>query len=731
MNVLRTLVVVVAASLALSVASCGAGTQAKPLTPTEQARRDGPTSSDADIVGRWLLSELIAPNSSAERAGKARKRLAQLDGKGLWASLARGLDAEAHGRPEESARAYFALLRAARTSNDPIAPLAGWYGTNRILRLRNATQLLWKDARPFVLAALDDPGSLGWRARGELVEWWAREAYRDAHKNLLDELAGRHGCRTEVRLAGPFGRNVAADRYRSFEAEAPGRWPTRFSPDPYRPHVVPHVLKTEHRGCEVSAAEPVYDGVFYAETFFELDSSQDVLISVQGARAVLVDDVMVLERDPRQWGIWPSFGALVHLEAGRHRLVARVEHPATSIRLQRRDGTPLETRTSTDPSAPYSKVPPKKLHDPNVLNRYIENGDVKRPDDDVETFLAAYLTHVEGQDDVGSVLMEPLVKRIEKAGPVALAQQALLVTNDPAFPEGAGRDLARELHQAVLERDPTIWRSRHWVTVDGARKRGLAAVAGELRELYDAYPQVEGIGRQLLGVYEELGWPAERTARVHDRAKRFPDDEDVLSDLVGVLEATGKRDEADRVVAKIRKLDPDSEIELDRALQRRDYEKAIAELERLGRLRPDRKSIADRIIAVMKRAGLQKESFEELERAIEEHPRSASARLALADARYAAGNHAALRIAVANAIEEGADTTDLENAIELIEGRTELEPFRANGRKVIEEFERVGGHMDAAAVRVLDYGVTWVNRDGTSTLLEHEIIRVQSQDAIR
>ena len=716
--------------LALSMASCGAGVQAKPLTPSEQARQDGPASSDPEVVGRWLLSELISQKSDAKRAAKARKRLADLGGTGMYASLARGLDAEAHGRPVESAQAYLALLKAARTSSDPMAPMAGWYASNRILRLRNASQYLWKEAKPFVLTAMDDPGSLGWRTRGELVEWWAREAYREAHKNLLDDLAKLHGCRAEVRMAGPFGRGVPADRYRSFDAEKPGRWPLRFTPDPNRPDVVPRVLQTEQRGCEVSVDEAVNDGMFYAETFFELDGAQDVLIAVQGSRAVLVDDVVVVDRDPRVWGIWPSFGSLLHLKAGRHRLVARVEHPATSVRIQRRDGTPLATKTNADPSAPYSTQPPQKLTDPNVLNRYIRNGDVVRPKDDVETFLAAYLAHVEGQDDVGSVLMEPLVSRIEHAGPVALAQQAFLVTNDPAFPEGAGRDLARELHQAVIERDPTIWRSRHWVTVDGARKRGLPTVAGELRELYDAYPEVTGIGRQLLGVYDELGWTAEKTLLIRDMAKRFPDDVDVLGDLVGVLEAAGQRDESDKVVARILALDPDSEIELDRALQRQDYKKAIAELERLGKMRPDRKSITERIAGVMKRAGLKQESVADLERALKETPKLATARLALADARLATGDHAALRNAVADAIESGADTTDLENAIELLEGRTELEPFRVDGRKVIAEYEKVGGHMDAAAVRVLDYGVTWVHRDGSSRLLEHEIVRVQSQDAI-
>ena len=704
--------------------------QTPAASPAEQARKEGPTSPDPEVVGQWLLTELISPASDAKRAEQARQRLAHLGGKGMIASLARGLDAEAHGRPKLASVAYLDALRAARGASDPVAPLVGWYSTNRLLQLRSASRDMWKEAAPFVEAAMKEPGSLGWRARGELVEWWAREAYREARKNLLDTLADHHGCVRDIRIAGPFGRAVPADRWRSFDAEKPGRWPLRFTSDPFRPDVVPAVLATERRGCEVSASEPTDEGIFYAETFFELNAQTDVLVAAQGARAVLVDDKLVLDRDPRVWGSWPTFGVTVHLGPGRHRVVARLEQSATSIRLQRRDGTPLEAKGSKDPAPGYTLVPPTVLSDPNVLNRYLRKGNVVPPKDDITRFLAAYLAHVEGQDDVGSVLMEPLVARMEAAAPVALAQQAFLVANDPAFPEGASRDLARELHNAVLEKDPGIWRSRHWITVDGARKRGLPQVARELRVLYDTYPEVVGVGRQLLGVYDELGWNVEKAILIRDMAQRFPTDEQVQTDLVSVLESTGQLEQADKVAARVRELDPESSIELDRALARRDYDKAIAELRRLAKLRPDRESIVDRIELVLHSAGRTRESFDQLERALRENPRSASDRLALADARFASGDHAALRKAVADAIESGADTTDLENAIELLEGRTELEPYRIDGKAVIAEFEKGGGSMDAAAVRVLDYGVTWVHGDGSSRLLEHELIRVQSQEAI-
>jgi hypothetical protein len=180
----------------------------------------------------------------------------------------------------------------------------------------------------------------------------------------------------------------------------------------------------------------------------------------------------------------------------------------------------------------------------------------------------------------------------------------------------------------------------------------------------------------------------------------------------------------------VQALDPDSEIALDRALARKDYRAALAELQRLGERRPDRKDIADRVASVMLRAGLKKESFEQLERALRKSPRDAAARLALADARLATGEHAALRAALADAIHAGAATTDLASAIELVEGRTELEPYRLDARKVVAEFEKAGETMQGTAVRVLDYAAVWIHPDGSARMLEHEIVRVQSQEAI-
>ncbi len=111
-------------------------------------------------------------------------------------------------------------------------------------------------------------------------------------------------------------------------------------------------------------------------------------------------------------------------------------------------------------------------------------------------------------------------------------------------------------------------------------------------------------------------------------------------------------------------------------------------------------------------------------------PTNARARLELADARYAAGDENALRHALADGVEAGASPAALTNAIDLVEGVTELEPYRLDAREIIRSYEKGGRSMPGTAARVLDYAALWVRADGSSRMLEHEIIRLQSAEAI-
>jgi cellulose synthase operon protein C len=714
--------------VAASSLACSPTVGKGPVSPSQKALQDGPSSADGEVVGRWMLAELIAPGGTPEGAQKARKRLDELGAKGMLASLARGIDDSSHGQLKDAGTAYLDALKAARASGDRLAPVVAWYAVNHLLTVEPAVPTLWKEAKPFVSQTIASPGSVGWRARGEMVEWWSRHAFEEAEANLLEQTAMRYGCARDVRLAGPFGHGAPADKWRHFPAEAPGPWPARWPADPLRAHP-PRVLKSERHGCTTRVEEPVAGGIFYAEAYVDVPASRELIVAVQGALEVWIDDHSVLDRDPRSWGVWPRFGAHVRLDAGRHRVLARLTEPDSSIRLLAPDGTPSDAQTSADIGGTYSLEKPRTVADPNVLDRYVASGNVKPPGDEVEAYLASYLAAIEGQFDLANVLIEPLITDQEKATPVVLTSAASYTEKDPIFPDGEARDLGRALREKAVGRDPKLYFPRLWLVLDHADK-SMPDAARAVKAMVDEFPEVPEVTRVLATLYGRLGWKAERVQTSLEMVKRFPQDRGALEGAIPALEAAGQNKEADELAVRLKALYPDSEIDLDRALARHDYKAAIAELQRLGVRRPDRKDIADRIANLMVRSGEKTDPVAEIERMLRRSPRDASLRLSLADARFAKGDRGALRTALAAAIQQGADVDDLRGAIELIEGMTELEPYRLDPWKTIRDYEKDPEALSGTAARVLDYSTLWVHPDGAARMLEHEIIRVQSQEAI-
>jgi tetratricopeptide (TPR) repeat protein len=735
---------VLAAAFAISLGACGSSAPKPPATPIEMLRAGATQQQDGEALGRWLLGELLVPGGETSRAKIARETLEKApNNKGLFASVARGFDNDSRGRFRAAALAYVDAIDAARTSSHPDAPMVAWFAATHLLRLRSSVTNLWDTARPSVLKSLDQPGNIGWRARGVLAEWWSADGLRKEPpvdgKNTSDIMAQRFGCVAKARLAGPFGHFGPTDHRQHFDAEKPGPWPRVFTADPRR-SVRPRVLASDRDGCHWSPSEPTEGGIFYAETFIDLPAERDVLIAVQAVLAVFVDDVEVLNRDPKQWGVWPRFGAHVRLSKGRHRILARVGAANTAIRILQPNGLPIGIETSDDPAPPYVLSPPTILSDPNVLDPFIVSLGVKpgpvRPatprdtNDPISRFFGAWLAHVEGQDDIASVLLEPLVKDPGKATGSALATQAAFVEKDPIFPPNDARDLVKDIRARAAVKDPELWWPRLWLAFDEAEKLGPTEAATKIAKIADQFREVPEILKALGQLYARIGWNVEHARTVRETAARFPDDVDALRALVNLLDERGDVAEADKVSAQITKLDPDAEIALERALERHDFGAAIRELETIGRTRKDRKDIASRISYLLTRAGAQRESLEGLERAVRKDPANAGARIALADARMARGDRSALRAALIEAIQSGSDTDALRDAIELLEGTTELTPYRIDGKKVIADFEASGETLPGTAARVLDYSALWVHADGTARMLEHEIIGIQSREGI-
>jgi tetratricopeptide (TPR) repeat protein len=703
-------------------------------------RDEGGRSMDGNVVGRWALAEMFEPGGDPQLAARARARLndRSVSKTGVYANLARALSDEAHGNPRSAADAYVLTLQAAAAAvDDPVAPLVGWYASHHLLGLRGSVTDLYAHHKDALVALAASPGNLGWRALAEILEWSAAEAFdkAEATGDAYDALVtSRLGCAKSMHIAGPFGRGAAPDHRRAFAAETPGPWPPSWPEDPTR-GTVPHILRVEQHRCFASSTENTEDGVFYVQTFFTTAGDQDLILAVQGAVKVWLDDTPVLERDLREWGAWQKFGITVRVAAGRHRVLARVLTDGSSVRLLTTDGRPAGVETDGDDRLGYAVKPPMVIGDPNIIDALVRARALAvapAPAAAVDEALAASVAHIEGMDDVASVLIEPLVAP-KDAAPVALEEAANFVKGDPALPEDVRQRTEKGLRTRAFARDPKLWRSRVWLIVDDAEQRGILEGVAPMRRLADEVPEEPEILESLARLYGQLEWRGEHMQALTDLARRFPDDVNSLRLYLDALDEDGALTAADEVAARIRRLDPDSEVDLDRALARQDWKGAVAELRRLGKRRPDRKEIAGRIADVLERAGDPSAAAGQLSEALVKNPLDVAARFRLADRAYAKGDLTALRRALADALQVGAKVEEIRGAIDLLEGATDLEPYRQDGRKVIREFEaweKSGKHMDGSAARVLDYAATWVHPDGSSDMLEHEILRVQSQEAI-
>ena len=726
-----------AAVIATSFGACGGVPEARTPVELSKLRSQGKSSSDGEVVGRWLLDEMFAPGGTAKGAEDARKRLLskKTSGDGIYASVGGALWDEAHGDPKRAAQGYVAALQYAKKSEDSAAPLVSWLATHHLVGLRGSVVNLWKDNAAALESIIAAPGNVGWRALAELHEWSTAEAFDRAEVTGDDYdalVTGRMGCARNVRIAGPFGRGTGPDRRRAFAAErAP--WPPSWPEDPSR-GTVPHVLKTERHRCLTASTEKTEDGIFYVETFFETPADRDLLVAVQGSVAVWVDDVPVVDRDLRQWGVWQRFGGAVRVPKGRHRLLARVMNDAASVRLMNLDGTAAKVETDTNASKPYGVGRPVVLPDPNPISGIIADVSAGRDPklSPLYLSLAAHAAWIDGLSDVASTLMQKLVEP-KDAAPGALLFAAQYARGDVAFPEQVRRIMEKELYARAFAADEKLWYARAWLILDDADQRGLVEAVEPLRKLAADLPAVPQITEQLARVYGRLGWRAERMRSVKSLSERFPDDRDALALHLSALEDDGALAEADKIAERIKKLDPDAEVDLDRALARRDWKAAIEELRRLEKRRPDRKEIAGRIADVLMRSGDPSAAAAQLEKALAKNPADVQARFRLADHAYAQGDTTALRRALAAALQAGAKGIEIREAVELIEGASLLEPYRVDGRKVIREFEaweKSGKHMDGNAARILDYAAVWVHSDGSSEMLEHEIVRMQSQEAV-
>ncbi len=568
-------------------------------------------------------------------------------------------------------------------------------------------------------AALARAAALPWQARFELALFATDVARRAGDADGLDRDAVTAGCARQVYQVGWLGplANLDLD-----------------APAPQPPATAWRRLTTS--GCRVRlpAAIEGRGGARLLRAAIEVPAGgYDVVLDYAGEARIAIDG-----GGPFQYGGADRYGpraaaAHIALPAGRHELELRLASRAGDgevalLVLPAAGGAAafVDPRTAA-PARPA--VPMTRL--PALLTAV--TGDVGG------AALAAYCDALVAARteavDAAAAARERL--RAQPRFAVGLALAGLVAREDPTLPASFARDAARGLLRAAVALDPGL--ARAW--------QALAAA-----ELEDDRPR-EAIDAARAAVRAAPGWWAPelmlaRALRMRgldfdaDRALEAAATKSGLGDSISpdapcqVLEALRRQADERRQLAREQRLATalgtcsSVEVRVDRLRVRGDSDGAIAALRAALRLDPERDDLTAELTQLLAASGHKAEALAELTARVAQEPWNPLRRVRLADAQAAAGQLTAARETVAAALAARPDVGDVRRAARALRIALPLDGFRVDGRAAIRAFETAGASYQAPAVMVLDRSVTRVFPTGAVMTLTHQIVRVDSKDAI-
>ena len=703
------------------------------------ASRSGERAPDTNhaerrSLARRLIAELLEPGGDAGTARELAQRLENrpkpsATGDSYWVHFAQALDSNWHGRLTESPEHYMQALSRLRKDTHPQKELLAHFAAQQAIGLRHNSQDLWSRWSTWVEQAVRDPRGIGWRTRALLVHWQTTET-RQGDPDAAKQTAVRElGCIRTLTIAGPFGPGNNSAIFLSHPPETTRPWPHAWPLDQTSGRI-PQQLETEADGCLVTPKEAQPSGIYYARTTLHLHQSQKLILSAGNTIKIWVNGKVALSRDPRTWGSWIRKGVALELPKGDHVVVAKYTTANATLQVSTLLGLPLNVKSTKGSLAVASPQHGTKVHDASTLGRYVNSSGVLPPSDPLVRYAAARLSAAAGEPEAAALLIEPDLRDLAVATGPTLLTAAEFARNDPAFTGTTNEDRVRDLFARALKRDSFLWEAELDAISRKAKTQGIEAAVSDLREATDKFKGVPNLLSSLASAYGELGWQPEYAAAVKLRAKRFPEELDGQHAVAQVYLDEGSVEEYRRAIARIKTLDPDSDVMAEIAIQQQNYPLALIELRKLGKQRPTDKNLKRRIENLEERLSGSNDPQAKIDEAIERHPKNAALRTLLADSLYSSGNPGAHNKVIAEAVQAGANTQSLNHAADLLSGTEELAAYRLNGLAVIEEYEAENRPMPGTAARILDYLALWVRADGSSRMLEHEIIKIKSEEAI-
>jgi len=571
--------------------------------------------------------------------------------------------------------------------------------------------------------------ALPWLARVDLARLGDHIARQAADADALERAAAEDGCASimfEVGSLGPFA-HLDLDRPAAEAKALPER--------AWRPLAASgcHLdapLTADGRGEARILRAAVEVGAGAYEIVLEFDG--EARLSVDGGPSV---------SHGQATGYGPSLSATrVALGAGRHQLTVRTASQAGQTRL-------AVWVLPDAPGPPVRFVDPRgsgpsRVGAPAVVAAQPTGATADGVGDRaLGAYCAAFAADRVGAVDGVAVAVERL--RAWPRFAVGLSLMGEIARRDPTRPATFARDAGRRSLRAAVAADETLaraWQSLAEVELEDDRPRDAIDDARRALQAAPTWwaPQLllaralaaRGLDldadRALAEVAQKTGVDAALSAGAPLSSAPCA----VIEALRGQAQERRQIAREDRLSVALRGCGGDLDVRVDRARARGETAEAIALLRAALRIDPERDDLAAELALLLAAHGPGGQDLNELAALVARDPRDPMRRVRLADAQAAAGQPAAARATLEAALTARPDVPEVRRSARALGMSLPLDGFRVDGRAAIRAFEAAGGHYAAPAVLVLDRGVTRVFDSGATMSLTHEIVRVDSKDAI-
>jgi cellulose synthase operon protein C len=701
-------------TLALLASSACGGAQRRPEAarrPIDRLRaRAAEQPNEGPLAVELALGEHLYDGGEPERARVAVQRAEQLTQGNL--SL-RFIAAEQHvleGEPQQALTDYLALLEQAASASEPLAPLYAEVALQSLADMNDATD----DYRPRLHEALtklrDRADTLGIQLAHQVRMGLMTHATQAGEVDAAGQLAHQAGCVQRVDVAGPFGPRELLGFDQPLPAEAAGPLAPEHDLGPGRK--VRPLRTLETRRCAFGLGRGAHDAlpgtsVLRAELAIGQDRAGTHALRIESPNsyAVYVDGQARARVDLR--GQQPSGVRYLPLElaAGKHelkiKLSSRHPNPAISIALIKADAAAIE-RTS-----------------------------LPAPKNELERYLIAKVALGRGD----AVRARELTRKLGQATPSAhwLVLEAATALADPLKTAELRRDRARELLLRAGAQNPRAWYPSVGVarlaSAEGRAKEAIEA----LREAAAKWPEASSIRTSLVDHLRDSGYVEEADRVVAELERQLPHACAVVNLSLASARARGRLPEVLRSSERAMACDATSSARLAAFKAQHKYEEAAAELLRLTAL-GEPLDEAQQLETSIERARLLGDRT--AERTLREQrgslwsdrpePVLDRVDLLLADGQ----KKAAIELLAKAIAAEPGDLYELRRNEDALSPDELFKGFRKPGDQVIRAFEPRKDDYQEPQVLVLDYTVQRIFEDGSSVSLTHNIIRVQSQEAV-